>query len=282
MADARTAPAVVVGIDGSATALRAALWAVDVASGRDAPLRLVYALDGAGGPAPDDTAAHATAAARRAADDVTNAVRATGKPVTIDVDIAQGAPSAVLVRASRSAAMVCVGAIGSHHFQPGRMGSTAAALAVSAHCPVAVIRGQPARQPGRVILAEVDESPDNGIVLEAAVEQARLRSAPLRVIACWQAPYEDQRANDEGDRQIRARLARRLAPWQRRHPDLQMEPIAVHGSVLGYLTRNAAAAQLFIMGAGSPDHVAEVVGPAGTAALSDSGCAILIVNRRHL
>ena len=38
-------PAVVVGIDGSRSAVDAALWAVDEAVSRDIPLRLVYAID---------------------------------------------------------------------------------------------------------------------------------------------------------------------------------------------------------------------------------------------
>ncbi len=40
-----SSPAVVVGIDGSPTAVDAALWAVDEAVSRDIPLRLVYAID---------------------------------------------------------------------------------------------------------------------------------------------------------------------------------------------------------------------------------------------
>lgn len=36
---------VVVGIDGSSSALAAALWSVDEALGADVPLRLVYAID---------------------------------------------------------------------------------------------------------------------------------------------------------------------------------------------------------------------------------------------
>ena len=39
------APSVVVGIDGSRSALDAALWAADEAVSRDVPLRLVYAID---------------------------------------------------------------------------------------------------------------------------------------------------------------------------------------------------------------------------------------------
>ena len=45
-------PSVVVGIDGSRSAVNAALWAVDEAVGRDIPLRLIYAIDPADAPAP--------------------------------------------------------------------------------------------------------------------------------------------------------------------------------------------------------------------------------------
>ena len=40
-----TPPSVVVGIDGSRSALDAALWAADEAVSRDIQLRLVYAID---------------------------------------------------------------------------------------------------------------------------------------------------------------------------------------------------------------------------------------------
>ena len=39
-----TSRPIVVGIDGSKAAIRAALWAVDEAVSRDVPLRLVYAI----------------------------------------------------------------------------------------------------------------------------------------------------------------------------------------------------------------------------------------------
>ena len=45
MNGSHTQPAVVIGVDGSAAALRAALWAVDEAASRDIPLRLIHALD---------------------------------------------------------------------------------------------------------------------------------------------------------------------------------------------------------------------------------------------
>ena len=208
----------------------------------------------------------------------------TDKPVKIEVDITRGRATGTLVHASSQAAMVCVGAVGSHHFQPGRIGSTAAAVAASAHCPVAIIRGRgrPTRPHANRILVEADESPDDGVVLEAAMKEARLRDAPLRVITCWQPAHVDLEAAAEGDRRIRARLDRRLARWRRRYPDLQLEAVAVPGSISGYLATHAAELQLLVVGARNHGHVREVVGPAGNAALGDSDCAVLVVDHQHL
>ncbi|MBS4729322.1 universal stress protein [Mycobacterium sp. SM1] len=280
MNDSPVGPAVVVGVDGSRAALRAALWAVDEAVDRGLPLRLLCAIAGTD---PGD-ATRGRARGELAVREVSTVVEAGGTPVRIEIDITAGPAVSALVRASRSAALVCVGAVGLGHFQTGRVGSTAAALAVSAHCPVAIVRGdtRPFPSRGQWIVVEADEAPDNEVVVEAAVSEARLRNAPLRAIGCWRAPSIDRQAVIEGDWRIRARLTRRLAPWRRRYPDLRIEPIVVHGTILDYLAQNAAGVQLLVMGAHDRHLVAEVVGPAGNAALGDSDCVVLVVNRRHL
>ena len=109
---------------------------------RDIPLRLIYAIDPADttGTDPEDAArdlAKADVAVRHAF----TAVESTDKPVKIEVEILQDRPTQALLEASRWAAMVCVGSMGLKHSAHGRIGSTAAALASSAHCPVAIVRG---------------------------------------------------------------------------------------------------------------------------------------------
>ena len=141
MQDSGTPQSIVVGIDGSRAAIGAALWAVDEAVSRDIPLRLLYAVDHADAEHLEPReAARKLAAADIAVRYAFTAVESTHKPVKIEVEITQGSPVSSLVRASRTAAMVCVGAVGCRHFQPGRVGSTAAAVAAKAHCPVAIIR----------------------------------------------------------------------------------------------------------------------------------------------
>lgn len=271
-----TAPAVVVGIDGSRAGVRAASWAVPEAVSRDIPLRLVAVSEG--------TAEDAHAAVQAA----TAAAEAAGAAVRIEAEVLSGSPTLALLEASRTAAMICVGAVGLRHLAHHRIGSTASALVASAHCPVAVIRGlddgTDQAEPGWVVV-EVDETPDSAAVLQCGVGEARLRSAPLRVLGAWQSRYtdvHDSQAVAEGNRLVRAQLDRRLAEWKQRYPDLDVRPVAVHGSMLNYLSRNAGSIQLVVVGSRNSEGVGELLGPTGLAALHDTDCSVLVVDPQRL
>src|SRR6476661_8361272 len=181
-------PSVVVGIDGSRSAVHAALWAVDEAISRDIPLRLIYAIDPADTTSTDpEDAARDLAKADVAVRHAFTAVESTDKPVKIEVEILQDRPTRALIEASRWAAMVCVGSVGLKHSAQGRMGSTAADLASSSHCPVAVVRGHdPFQAEQQWVVAELDRSPAGEGVLRRGFEEAQLRGVPLRVLTAWQ------------------------------------------------------------------------------------------------
>ena len=272
-----TPPSIVVGIDGSRIAVDAALWAIDEAISRDVPMRLVAASD-----ATDDQT-DAEVAVRSAA----AAVAATGRPVRLETQVVTGAPMPTLLEASAAAAMVCVGAVGLKHFDRNRVGSTTAALVASAHCPVAVVRGSGRSaddSPGWVVV-ELDETPDSAAVLQFGVEEARLRNAPLRVLGSWQSRYtdiHDSHAVADGNRMVRAQLDRRLSHWKHLYPDLDVRPVAIHGSALTYLSKHAAEIQLVVVGAPNATAVGELLGPMGLTALHDTDCTILIVDRQRL
>ncbi len=265
-----TPPSIVVGVDGSRAGERAAVWAVDEAVGRDLPLRLVAAAESGG------DAGRAEAAIRSAA----AAVTATGRPVTVQTDVLAGEPVPALLAGSRAAAMLCVGAVGLKHLAgtpaggDHRVGSTVRGLVASAHCPVAVVRGEHHR--GWVVV-ELDDTADSAAVLQAGVEEARLRQTPLRVLGTWQSDGHD---TEERTRLVRSQLDRRLEVWRHRYPDLDVEPVAVHGSGMGWLTDHAATIQLLVIGTRNIVAVTELLGPSGLAALPRT--TVLIMDPQRL
>ena len=280
-------PSVVVGIDGSRSAVNAALWAVDEAISRDIPLRLIYAIDPADATSTDpEDAARDLAKADVAVRHAFTAVESTDKPVKIEVEILQKRPTQALLEASRWAAMVCVGSMGLKHSAHGRIGSTAAALASSARCPVAIIGGHdPLQAKQQWVVAELDESPASEGVLRRAFEEAHLRGAPLRVVTAWQSRFTDVHDSDavaDGNRLGTAQLDRRLAQWKTRYPDLDVSAVAVHDSTLNFLVKNARSIQLLIVGRERAHGITVLVGPPGYAALHNAECSVLICEPQNI
>ncbi|TGD87944.1 universal stress protein [Mycolicibacterium sp. CH28] len=283
-----TPPSIIVGVDGSRGAVRAALWAIDEAVSRDIPVRLVSAIEPTGSdPVDPQDEARQLASAELAVRYAANAIEATERPVKVEIEVLHGNPIATLVAASGSAAMICVGAVGLKHFDHNRVGSTATALVSSAHCPVAIVRGSDraaGHEPGWIVV-ELDESPDSAAVLQVGVAEARLRGAPLRVLSSWQSRYtdvHDSHAVADGNRMVRAQLDRRLAHWKHRYPDLDARPVAVHGSVLNYLAKHGEDIQLVVAGARNAESLEELLGPTGSAALHNTDCSVLVVDRQRL
>jgi len=280
-----TGPAIVVGVDGSPAASRAAMWAIDEAISRDIPLRLVAV------PERDADSGSDPSEARSAVQAAAAAVRADGRPVRVQTEVVTGAPTLVLLEASRTAAMICVGALGLRHFAHRvgstaghhRVGSTSVALVGSAHCPVAVVRGS--GRPAGWVVVELDDTPGAATVLQCGVAQARLRSAPLRVLGAWQSRSSDSRdgtAVADGNRMLGAQLDRRLSQWRHRYPDLDVAPVAVHGPALGYVAEHVADIQLVVVGARNSTGVGELFGPTGLATLHDTDCSVLVVDPQRL
>lgn len=263
-------PSVVVGIDGSRSAVRAALWAVDEAIARDIPLRLVAIVEPRPGAARDSQQdARDLAAAELAVRYAYAAIDSAGRPVKIETEIAYGHAAAILQSESNSAVMMCIGDYGLRHFDANRIGSTAKTLVSSAHCPVAIIRGNDGAKTATAgwIVAEVDETHDSTAVLAAAAEEARLRHGPMRVVSTWQSADQIE-------------LDRRLSYWKARYPDLDIEPVVVHGSPLTYLAAHAASIQLVVIGAHRIETAGEVLGPIAAANLRNADWATLVIDRQ--
>ncbi|WAJ47936.1 universal stress protein [Mycobacterium sp. Aquia_216] len=164
------------------------------------------------------------------------------------------------------------------------MGSTAAALAISARCPVAIIRGHHDRpgQPRQEVVVEVDCSAENGVLLGAAMDEAQLRNSSVHAVVCAQTTLGDDETSRDSDRRTHADLDRRLARWRRRYPSLAVEEAVMHGGLLDYLAHNRRMPKLVVVSARNHEHLNELFGPVGSSILQDAECSLLIANHQHL
>jgi nucleotide-binding universal stress UspA family protein len=257
---------VIAGIDDSQTAIHAAQWAVDEAVSRGVPLRLVYATK-ATHPSADayDEEVHHAKVSLRAAQ---GAVEATGKPVKVETAIVTGPPGPALVTESRDAAMVCVGSVGIGRYARAILGSTATELAEKAHCPVAIIRPHEdeTRPDINWIVVAVNQQPDNEPVIEYAMEEAKLRHAPVLAL---------------GDRQDGAEVSngldREVQEWKRRYPDVHMYPVANRADVAHFLKKHHERVQLAVIGGSQADELAQILGPYGHAVFHHAESSVLVV-----
>jgi nucleotide-binding universal stress UspA family protein len=260
-------PCIAVGIDGSQSALDAALWAIDEAVHFGVPLRLVNVVEPAE-PALNDPGdlAPRMAAAEVAVRNALTAVESTKRPVTIEAEILQGRPVQTLLEAARSALILGIGARGLKHATQGRIGSTAAALSAAAHCPVVIVRAQrPHGGHNRAVVIELDDTARGGAVLQRGLDAAKRRNAPVFVLTP---------ARMHAD--VQAQWQRRLAEWQHRYSDLDITSVSTQGGGLDYIAAHADSIQLVVVSRERRNGLGALVGAPGNAALRDTDCSIMV------
>lgn len=257
---------VVVGIDGSDAGIAAALWAADEAIARDVALRLVHATDSAVVPSgPGESFESRRAQAEPLLRAAEEAVAETGKLVKIESVVVTPDPRAALITKSRAAEMVCVGSLGMP--RPGHvLGSTAAALANAAFCPVAIIR--PDRTTlaadGEWIVVSVDGSPDRDAIIATAFDEAGLRDAPLLALGVGPVDGPDG-------------LGCLMDPWRRRYPEVSLRVESAPSGVADFVSTFPEPVQLAVIGSGQVAPLTRF-DPVVAASVVDL-CSLLVV--RH-
>ncbi|HZE14462.1 MAG TPA: universal stress protein [Mycobacterium sp.] len=271
MIDRRSGASVVVGIDGSAAAIHAAVWAIDEAISRDMPLRLVYVTHREEvADAHTDEASLDMEYAETALRAAHAAVEATGKTVKVDTAILRGRPAEVLIDESRDAELVCVGSVGIGRLARVFLGSTAAALAERAYCPVAIIRSRPDAPADVQLIAVVfDASPESDVVRYAMCE-AQLRKVPVLALGGW-PNYPGESPHNELDRRVRM--------WHRRYSDVRIDSVPTLAGIVRYLAEHGEPARLVVIGASDAGQVATIVGPHRHGVYQQGECSVIVV--RH-
>lgn len=281
---------VVVGIDGSASALDAARWAAREAARRGTALQLLSAFDwvetrhlhdqGLGSRVGERMLKRTRAEVAAAAEAVS-----TGEPgLEVSERVVDGFAVPVLVAASRGAELVVLGDRGLGGFTGLLLGSVAVGLAARAECPVVVVRGEGPSDAGPVVVG-IDGSPISDAALAFAFEAAAARRVPLITVHAWTdstleaavAPLLDWDAIEADELRL---LSERLAGWSAKYPDVDVRRVVARDRPAHVLIEQATgtAAGLVVVGSHGRGSVAGLVlGSVSHAVLHRSRCPVAVV-----
>ncbi|WP_192783032.1 universal stress protein [Amycolatopsis lexingtonensis] len=290
--------AVVAGVDGSSSGLRAAVWAGAEALRRNRPLRLVqvYALPPVRAPiaagAGEQVRAGLAGYAEGRLAEARAAVLARSPGLDITVAAREWNPVAALVQESQHAELVVLGSHGLGGFAGMLVGSTAVSVVAHAHCPIVVVRGRRPQDPppdtGPVIVGTDGSSHSDG-ALAFGCEEARLRGVGLIAVRTWSdiVAGEVLRAhplqNDpaEIEHVERARLADQVRPWRDKFPDLTIDLETTRGRPVRTLLERAEHAQLIVVGCrGRGGFTGMLLGSTSQALIGHSPCPVAVIRPR--
>ncbi|HET6708037.1 universal stress protein, partial [Amycolatopsis sp.] len=163
-------------------------------------------------------------------------------------------------------------------------GSPDVDLAAKAHCPVVVVRGNESVD-GPVVVG-VDGSALSEGAIAWAFEEASLRNAPLVALYTWHdgdtaglfsdgnVAFQGEAVQDSG----RRLLAQRLAGWQEKYPDVQVERRVEHDKPRSRLLSASHGAQLVVVGSrGRGGFTGLVLGSTSQALLHHASCPVMVV-----
>ncbi|MFG2549325.1 universal stress protein [Streptomyces sp. NPDC048581] len=305
-------PPIMVGVDGSAERLAAAMGVPPTPFGlqgraareavrRDRPLRLVHAwnrhpCEGVGEPA---TAAQSYLA-RRALRQAEERIRRTCPGVKLDDEQIEGPATAALVYAAEQADLLVLGSRGLSGFTGFLVGSVARVVARAVR-PVVLVRageeapdehlpaddGSPSTRTGyRDVVLGIDLGDPCDEVIEFAFEAARLRGARLHVVHAWQAPSPlglgpgdiGLVSGPEQADEWLGFLTAVMKVWRDKCPEVEVVETVIEGRAQSVLFRAATGASLLVVGrrvTGRPTGAR--TGPVTHAAIHHVGCSVAVV-----
>ncbi|MFE2754859.1 universal stress protein [Actinosynnema sp. NPDC059335] len=278
---------IVVGVDGSESALTAVRWAAEEAVRVRVPLELVhaYALPVHAYPEMVMTGPEVQEAFEEQGRQWLEQAAASVRDLVPDpkTSIVARQPSAAMVDASRDARLVVLGSQGLGGFSGLVVGSVAVAVATHGECPVVVVRGE-ARTGGPVVVG-VDGSPAAEEAIDFAFQAASMRGTSLVALLAWtalfaEAPYADRLRVDWDDvaEQQRQLLAQRLAGRLEDYPDVAVDRRVVRERPAKALLDAAREAQLLVVGSrGRGGFAGLLLGSTSQAMVYHSPCPVAVV-----
>jgi nucleotide-binding universal stress UspA family protein len=282
---------IVVAIDGSDSALRAARWAADEATQRGRKLTIVHAYDW---PLPnyrpavvDPAVLHdsivSTANTTLAAALATVTDAAPALPVTAEV--IRGPAVTALLDQTRRAELLVLGSRGLGGFTGLLIGSVAVELVAHGHCPVVVVRGDPPA-PGAPVVVGIDGSPASELAVALAFDKAAARGCDLVAVHTWAdtvvlfglgggygQALDWTSLAEEADELLTASLA----GWHEKYPGVTVRRVVERDQPTSALLDAARGAQLLVVGSrGRGGFTGLTLGSVSQALIHHSPCPVMI------
>ncbi len=253
---------IIAGVDGSPESDAAVNWAAHDAAIRGLPLTLVHVENPAAATwaqaaileeSPEEQAAEGCALLASASTIARDAVADTAQIHITGELLSSSTPVPTLVDHSKDAELIVVGSRGRGALSRSVLGSVSAGLIRHAHCPVALIRHDdpelpdPAQGP---VLVGIDGSTSD-LATAIAFEEASLRRAELIALHAWNdidmnaIPGYDWSPTTAKEGHL---LAKALAGWQERYPDVSVHKQLVSGRAARALVDASESAQLVVVG----------------------------------
>lgn len=258
---------VVIGVDGSPEATRAALYGAWEAARRKVALRLVFAhqptpMWGSSALIQGDYTWEQNWV-RDLLATATKAVADAHPEVHVEAITFIGGAAAVLVEESKQASLVVLATRATGGVLGHLAGSVAAQVAAHASAPVVVLRPtdgndtDPTEFAGRPVVVGLDGSEESEHAMAFAVEQAVVRGVGVRAVYAWNVMQvhnigpiipDSFRISGERDKAERL-LTEAVAGWSQRYPDLTITARPVHDmEPVDALVREGRDASLIVVG----------------------------------
>ena len=284
---------VVVGVDGSESALEAVRWGAAEAARRNVTLRLVAAMAwnqdhvigriGLGGDYRDIM----LGAARRQLAEAAVVAEEVAAARPVEQQLVVGFPVPVLREESRRAHLLVLGDRGHGGVSCLLVGSVAVAMAAQAECPVILVRREERRaaeEGARPVVVGVDGSQISEAALAFAFGAASARGVPLVAVHAWwdlvmdpgiAALLYDWEAVETDEHEV---LAERLAGWSEKYPDVRVHRVVTHDRPAHALIEESQQAQLVVVGSrGRGAAAGLLLGSVSHAVLHRASCSVAVV-----
>jgi nucleotide-binding universal stress UspA family protein len=285
---------ILVGVDGSPSVDRTLQWAADDARARRVPLRLVYAFRWEATRIPryydiPEGTDLETRGLQGIADKVIEPAVDTALELEPGVDVsgdaADGDPAHVLIEESEQANELVIGSRRSKALGSAVLGSVSAAVTARAACPVVVVRGPSAPEPGAAVVIGVDDTETSEQVLAYGFDYATWHGLPVRPVLCWHPDLlalKNRRAEPPAPARVEAWLSEALAGWQERYPDVAVHSEVVREYPVAGLVGAATGQSLLVVGRrGRHALPGTLLGSVSQGVLHHATCPVAVVPTHH-